>query len=204
MTRRNSVLIFVLTASLILVGCKSSDDVAEVAKDKAKEALELAERAKEGLSERTSSLEGLSDSVRAWIEEGAEGAEGGVESLILEATQIARLVGEIGKVIGEAVDSETIIEPICQRLDDEEAMAKTEKAIGDMPRVEVIEGLKAGFKDLTSTDTEAHVKEKGYLVIWRYKDYRVGFVYRTKKTIDIDKLVQEVPKIVKQVNAALD
>ena len=101
-----------------------------------------------------------------------------------------------------------MLEPVYQPIgapgdDPETGNAKADAAIKDMGRVEVVDGVSVGFKDLTSTSTRERVSERGYLVLWRKDDHLVGFVYRSRKTIDLEKLVAEAPKLLGLVDRGI-
>ena len=97
--------------------------------------------------------------------------------------------------------SRRVIEPIYEKTD-AAGQAAADKAIGGMPRVEVIDGVKIGFRQLDKSDAASSVSERGFLVLWRRDDRLIGFVYRTRRAIDIERLVAEVPKLIAVVNAA--
>ena len=110
------------------------------------------------------------------------------------------MAAEIAESASKVIDTEHLIEPIYQEVEDGDG-ADVDKAISDMPRVEVIDGLTIGFKQLDETSAEAVVKERGYLVTWREGNHLIGFVYRSKKTIDLEALVAETPRIVSLVRS---
>ncbi len=72
-----------------------------------------------------------------------------------------------------------------------------------MPRTEVVDGLKIGFKQMDETTNTHQIKERGYLVTWRDGDRLYGFVYRSKRSIDIDKLVADTPRLLRLAKAAV-
>ncbi len=67
----------------------------------------------------------------------------------------------------------------------------------------MIEGLTVGFQQLDSQSTDELVKERGYLVTWREGDHLIGFVYRSKRTIDVERLVADMPKLLALTKTAL-
>ncbi|MEM6291739.1 MAG: hypothetical protein AAGA54_10755 [Myxococcota bacterium] len=134
----------------------------------------------------------LSDTAKGWLKGATDNAS--IEAVIREGTQIAPVAVEIGKTLHGAIDSDTAIEPIYQKLEAGEA-EQLDAAIDDMPRTEVVEGLKIGFKQLDETTNTHQIKERGYLVTWRDGDHLYGFVYRSKRTIDVDKLVADLPRL---------
>lgn len=139
----------------------------------------------------------LSTSASGWLNMQAKSAGGGIEAAIVKGQQIAPTALEIGSNVRKAVDSDTLIEPIYQEVDDGgRSSAEVDAAIGDMPRTEVIGGVTMGFKQMDELSEKRSLKERGYLVMWRQGDHLVGFVYRSRREIDIDKVVAEAPKLV--------
>jgi hypothetical protein len=142
----------------------------------------------------------LSKSAAGWVEGLADGED--IGKVVSKGVQLAPAALEIAKTVNAAVDSETAVEPIYQALDGRDP-AEVDKAISQMSRVEVIDGLKVGFDQLSRTNTGVSIDESAYLVTWRHEDHLIGFVYRTKRTIDIDKLVAEAPRLVTMTKAAI-
>ena len=211
----------VLLACLVPLGC---DDTAEKAKDavektekaveKTQEVIEKTEKTIEKGKETAQDLKDkaaiakkiledvpksgeLTDSAKNWLKEHS----GEMETVVVTGVQIAPVAWEIAKVLNEAVDSETVVEPVFQDVDD---VKKIDEAIDGMPRVEVIDGLNVGFKQLDSTDAKQNVKERAYLVTWRHESHLVGFVYRSQRTVDIETLVKEAPRLISLTKTALD
>lgn len=143
----------------------------------------------------------LSADARALVESTAKQSADGIAKTVSSGAQLAPQAWEIAKVINGAVDEQTVIEPIVQKADDKAAL---DASVGRMPRVEVIEGVQVGFHQLDSTTTDKAVKERGYLVLWRRDDKLVGFVYRSRREIDIDALVKVAPRLVALFNGALE
>lgn len=133
----------------------------------------------------------LSTTAKAWIAEQASGDS--IETFIGKGAQLAPAAMEASRVLHDAVDSETALEPIYQEIDGD--TSEVDAAIGDMPRTEVVDGVTLGFRQLDKSDNHEKVKERGYLVMWRHEDHLVGFVYRSKRTIDIDQLVAQAPRL---------
>lgn len=145
----------------------------------------------------------LSQSATTWIEARAKDQGGTMEEIIVKGTQVAPVALRVGQVLNAAVERDTAIEPIYQKVDDEQATSTIDDAIGDMPRVEVIEGLTVGIRQLDTLTTDEAVKERAYLVTWRQDDRLVGFVYRSTRTVDVAKLVTELPPLVRATRTAL-
>ena len=152
------------------------------------------------LYERLTDTGELSKSASTWIESRAKEQGGTMEQIIVKGTQVAPVALDVGRVLNRAIETDTAIEPIYQRISDGPSV---DQAIGDMPRVEVIEGLTVGIRQLDTLDTEQAVKERAYLVTWRQDDHLVGFVYRSTRTIDIDRLVNELPPLVRATRTVL-
>ena len=142
----------------------------------------------------------LSDTVTEWLSSHA--TEDSMSALVVRGKQVAPVALEMGRVLGGAVQSDTKIEPIYQPLD--ERGEAFDAAIEDMPRVEVIDGVQVGFRQLDALSASRSVKERGYLVTWRRNDHLVGFVYRSTRTIDLDTLVAETPRLLALTQSVLD
>jgi hypothetical protein len=212
----------VFGAALLLVGCESTHETvsqtAGAAAEQGKAAVDLAKRAgdqAEALTKETekaatkaladvSEVGDLSAATKEWLAKGTDAAGRSIEAVVGAGAQLAPVALQIGKVLDQAVDREISIEPIFQRLDDASAQARTDTAIGEMPRVEVIDGLQVGFKRVSELDVHRHKTESAYLVVWRKSDHLVGFVYRSRREIDIERLVAETPRLVRLVLAALE
>jgi uncharacterized phage infection (PIP) family protein YhgE len=190
-------------------GTKDAIDGSKQAYDKSKQKVdELSAQAKAGAdkvkegTDKAKALWGdvpesgeLSETTKSWLDDQADEGDSTIASVIAQGKQVAPVAAEIGESASKVVDSEHLIEPIYQEVDGDES-SEVDKAISDMPRVEVIEGLTIGFKQLDETSADAVVKERGYLVTWREGNHLIGFVYRSKKTIDLEALVAETPRIV--------
>lgn len=144
----------------------------------------------------------LSESAKAWLKAQASGDDSTIEAVLVKGVQLAPVALEATKVLVDATDSETRMEPIFQKVDGDPA--KTDAAIAGMPRVEAIDGLTIGFKQMDSLDASKKVEHRGYLVMWRHEDHLVGFVYRSTRTIDLEKLVAETPRLAKLTQKALE
>lgn len=213
-----------LTGTMASCSTEELEDKAKQAGDKAKQAgvealekgkelgeqageksKELAGRAKDGVEdwwsgEAPSSGE-LSDRAKTLLD--AALPENGVEAALARGTQLAPVALEIGKAVHGAIDSDTKIEPIIQKVDDPGAQAELDAKIAGMPRVETIEGVSVGFKDMTQYDSGGRTSESAYLVLWRKDDRLLGFVYHSRQRISLDKLVADAPRLVKLVQGAL-
>lgn len=126
----------------------------------------------------------------------------GVSEVVSRGKQLAPVAVEIGKVLYAAVDKDVDIEPIYQAIDDEAAMRELDESIHDMPRVETIDGVEVGFKDVSSTDAGTKSSESAYLVVWRQGENLVGFVYRSKTDVNLEQLIAEAPRLVALAQAA--
>jgi len=150
----------------------------------------------------------LSDTARAWIKSGAAASQSGIEAVLQRGEQAVPVATEIGKTLASAIDSDTMIEPIYQEVSGASpelalARAEADAAISGMTRVEVIDGLQVGFKDLATLDLGHKVNESAYLVVWRQGDRLVGFVYRSRRDIDLAQLVSAAPRLVGLVRSVL-
>ena len=142
----------------------------------------------------------LSETAKGWLAEAT--SDEAIEAVIREGTQIAPVAIEISRSLHAAIDSDTAIEPIFQKVPPG-GSEEVDAAISDMPRTEVVDGLKIGFKQLDETTNTHKIKERGYLVTWRDGDRLYGFVYRSKRSIDIDKLVADTPRLLRLAKAAV-
>jgi hypothetical protein len=146
----------------------------------------------------------LSKNSEAWLKERAASVDGAaVEKVIDKGVQVAPVALEIALVLNAAVDDDTAIEPIYQKIEGEQSEAEVDAAIAAMPRVEVIDGVKVGYSQLSTLDTSKKIDEQAYLLTWRRDDRLIGLVYRTKRTIDLEMLVKETPRLMEMTKKAL-
>ncbi len=178
---------------------RTKDKVVASGKDAAEKSKALYDSAAKAWADIPGTGE-LSETAKGWLAAATD--EQTIETVVREGKQIAPVAVEIGKSFAEAVDSETAIEPIYQKVEPGKT-AEVDAAIADMPRTEVVDGLTLGFKQLDETSNAKKVKERGYLVTWRDGDHLYGFVYRSKRTIDIEKLVADAPRLLKLARGAV-
>lgn len=169
-----------------------------------------ASAAKESLQAAKSKMFGLPDSGAisdqglAWLasQKPAAGAPaGGIESVVARGAQIAPVVIEAKKVMNEAVDEDTAVEPIYQAVEPGEE-PELDASIKAMPRVELLNGFTVGFRKLDAIDTTTIHKEQAVLVLWRRERHLVGFLYRSHRTIDVAVVVNETPRLLAMMHAA--
>jgi hypothetical protein len=193
-----------LAADAVDASKQATADASKQAFDASKKAAgDLADATKSGARSLFDDLRSdgeLSDSAKQWLK-ARSSDESTIEGVLVKGVQLAPVALEVTKVLADAVDEETAVEPIFQKVDGDSS--KTDAAIGGMPRVEVIDGLTVGFKTMDTLDASKKVEQRGYLVMWRHEDHLVGFVYRSTRTIDIDELVAETPRLMKLTQAAL-
>lgn len=180
---------------------KAAVEVADSAVDASKDAVDATKAGAAALLDDVRTDGELSDSAKAWLKSQASD-DSSIETVLVKGVQLAPVALEATKVLVQATDTETKIEPIFQKVDGD--TSKTDAAIKGMPRVEVIDGLTVGFKQMDSLDASKKVEHRGYLVMWRHEDHLVGFVYRSTRTIDIEKIVAEAPRLVKLTQKALE
>jgi hypothetical protein len=178
---------------------RTTDKVVATGKDAADKGKALYDSAAKAWADIPGTGE-LSDTAKGWLASVTD--EATIETVVREGTQIAPVALEIGKSLHDAIDSDTAIEPIFQKIEEGDE-DKVDAAISDMPRTEVVDGLKIGFKQLDETTNAHMVKERGYLVTWRDGDRLYGFVYHSKRTIDVDKLVADAPRLLGLAKAAV-
>ena len=186
------------------MGAKAADKAEEVgakARDKAGELVDDAtDRAGEMWAERKGEL---SAGAKSMLAEGAGASGESVLALVHRGEQLAPVAFDIAKTLKSNMDSDVDIEPIVQDLDDEAAQAELDQRIADMPRVETIDGLDVGFKDVSQWDSGGREKESAYLILWRKDDRLYGLVYRSRSRVNIDKIVAEAPRMIAAVQGAL-
>lgn len=192
--------------------CNPSDKAREIASKTSAEAAKLANTAASLVYGAKAKLFGLktdgalSDTASSWLKsqipKDGQPSEGSMEGIVLRGVQIAPVAIEALQVLNEAVDEETAVEPIYQKIEPPNSAPKVDAAIENMPRVEIIDGVTVGFRQLDGMDTSKITKERAYLVTWRKEDRVIGFVYRTKRTIDLELLVKETPRLMKLMTQA--
>lgn len=187
-----------------------ADEATDASKKLADEALDASKKAVVDVTDATrSSAQALFDDLRtdgelsatatAWLK--ARATDGSIESVLVKGVQLTPVALEATKVLADATDRETVVEPIFQKVDEDPATL--DAAIGDMPRVEVVDDVTVGFEQIDGLDASKHVEQRGYLVMWRHEDHLVGFVYRSTRTIDLDTLVKETPRLIRLTQKAL-
>ncbi len=193
--------------AVLLGACDTSRDVSHEAKilaDKTTaEARDMATRAGEYLRDGQ-----LSASAKEWLHRGAEASREGIEAVLERGQQAAPVAMEIGRALASASDSDTMFEPIYQEVSGaspELALrrAEADAAIRGMTRVEVIDGLEVGFKELASVESGQSMREQAYLVVWRQDAHLVGFVYRSRRVIALAALIQLAPRLVALARSAM-
>lgn len=179
-----------------------ADDAVDASKKAAGDLVDATKSGAKSLFDDVRNDGELSASAKAWLASQASADDGAIEAVLVKGVQLAPVALEATKVLVDATDSETRIEPIFQKVDGDPS--KTDAAIAGMPRVEAIDGLTVGFKQMDSLDASKKVEHRGYLVMWRHEDHLIGFVYRSTRTIDLEKLVAEAPRLVKLTQKALE
>ena len=145
----------------------------------------------------------LSDGAKGLLAKGAEVEQGGVAALITKGQQIAPVAFDVAKTVNDSLEGDVDIEPIIQDLDDADAQAQLDQRISDMPRVETINGVQVGFKDVSQWDSGGRESESAYLILWRADERLIGLVYRSRSRVHIDKLVAEAPRLIAAVQGVL-
>lgn len=177
-------------------GAKAKERAGELADDAVDKGRELVAEGKEKWAERRGEL---SADAKGILAKGAASSGDGVEALLHNGHQVAPVALEVAKTLHGAVRNDVDVEPIIQNLDDADAQAELDRRIADMPRVETIEGVDVGFKEVTQWDTAGRETQSAYLILWRRDKRLYGLVYRSNHRIDIDKLVAEAPRLIKLV-----
>lgn len=146
----------------------------------------------------------LTETAKGWLRAGSELSREGIEAVLAKGQQAVPTALAIGGALATAVDSDTMLEPIYQPITQAAiGSAEADAAIRGMARVEPIEGLQVGFKELTSLDLGHRVSEQAYLVVWRQDEHLVGFVFRSRRDIKIAEVVALAPKLVALVRGVL-
>lgn len=178
-----------------------AQEVGEQAKDKAGElADDAVDKGKQLWAERNGQL---SDAAQGILDKGAQAQDDGVEALLDKGQQLAPVAMDVAKTLHSTVDSDVDIEPIIQKLDDEDAQNQLDARIGDMPRVETVNGVDVGFRDVSAWDSAGRESESAYLILWRADTHLIGLVYRSRQRIHIDKMVAEAPRLIALVQRVL-
>lgn len=193
----------------LTLGC-TKDDVEDKAREVGDKALaktheladEASDKAKSWWTDEVPDTGELSDKAAALLREAAA-ESGGPEGMLARGVQLAPVAFEVAKALHSTVDSDTVIEPIVQNVADEAAQAELDTKIEDMPRVETIDGVSVGFKDMRQYDTGGRTTESAYLVLWRRDDQLLGFVYRSRHRVDIETLIRQTPRIIGLIQGAL-
>lgn len=141
----------------------------------------------------------LSDQTTTWIKNAADESGRTIENVLVEGEPYAPAAMQIAGGLASAVDGDRGFEPIYVKVSDS---ADADKKIGDMPKVQVVEDLTIGLKRVDSWEGLTQKKERGYLVLWREDDHLMGFVYRSRREIDIEKVAAEAPRLVALVRKA--
>jgi hypothetical protein len=179
----------------------AAKQASEQAKDKAEQlADEAVDKGKQLWAERNGEL---SDGARGILAKGAAAQGDGVEALLHKGKQLAPIAFDVAKTLHSTVEGDVDIEPIIQKLDDEDAQQKLDARIGDMPRVETISGVDVGFRDVSAWDSGGRETESAYLILWRADTRLIGLVYRSRQRIHIDKIVAEAPRLISAVQGVL-
>lgn len=155
----------------------------------------------------------LSEAAKAWLRQGAEASSSSIEAVLQKGEQVVPVALEIGRALGGAVDTSTQFEPIYFEPIYQEVpggsselavrRAEADAAIQGMPRVELIDGLSVGFKQLSRVDLGRTSSESAYLVMWRQHDRLIGFVFRSRRDVALADLVREAPRLVALVRSVL-
>jgi len=196
-----------LLLGIIAPGCtkeevqEAAEKTYEVAKEKGAQGVDYASRKIKEL--RKEDPGELSRDTMTWLKVRAEATEESVEAIIVKGEQVAETSKRIHGHLKHIVDSDVQIEPIFQNVADPEAQAKVDKAIGDMPKQTVIDGVTVGLENMSGQRNEDSISKSAYLVLWRRTDYLVGFVYRSEREIDYAELIKRAPSIISEINGLL-
>ena len=176
----------------------------EVAKEKGKEAID-SQRSDEDDEKPTEEENGhLGSDTLQGLKHHAQAASDHVAHWVTRGKQITHATVEVGKVLVRAVDLDVDIEPIYQDAGDDKAQTELDNAIKSMLKLEVIDGLTVGFERIKTLEKMKYKTGSGYLVLWRRGDKLIGFVWRSKRDVDLTILLGEAPRLMGLIHEAID
>ncbi|MBL4685484.1 MAG: hypothetical protein JKY37_12895 [Nannocystaceae bacterium] len=169
----------------------------------ATEAIDAGKKAAEGTKQWWADIPdtgALSEQTTVWLSNAAKQGGRSIENLLIEGETYAPAAMQIGSALASSVNGDSGFEPIYVKVSDrDDADAK----IGDMPKVQVVDNLTIGLKRVDSWEGLTQKKERGYLVLWREDDHLIGFVYRSRREIDLAKVATEVPHLISLVRRSM-
>jgi hypothetical protein len=121
---------------------------------------------------------------------------------VAKGVQVTPVALEIAKVANKAVDEETAIEPVARRSSPAARPSSTDRS--RRCRASSFERHHRRLQKLDSIENAKITKEQAVLVLWRKGDHLVGFLYRSKKTIDLELVIKETPRLYALTNAAIN
>ena len=124
----------------------------------------------------------------------ATGGMDHIENLIVDGKTNAVQAAKLAAVVAPAIADGVGFRPIYIDLTGEDAKESLDRAIGKMPRVEVVDGLTVGFRPFT---------KRQFLVAWRQGDRLVGFVYTSLVDVAIGHVVEQAPRLISLASAIL-
>ncbi len=123
------------------------------------------------------------DTIRPYAKTGA----GGIENLIVAGKTNAVAAAKLAASVAPAIADGVGFHPIYIDLGGEDEQKALDRAIGNMPRVEVIDGLTVGFRAFT---------KRQFLVVWRREARLIGFVYTSLLDVAIGHVVEQAPRLI--------
>jgi hypothetical protein len=120
----------------------------------------------------------------------------------LDGAQLGPVALDVAKVLYDVVELDVTIEPIVQRVEPG-AEKQADARIAAMPRVELANGVEVGFQELTRTSMRELANESAVLVLWRRERMLLGMLYRSRRALDVERLVRDAPRLVARIDQAL-
>jgi hypothetical protein len=176
----------------------------EIAKEKGKEAIDALRPEKDDDKPEEEKEGHLGSETLQGLKDHAQSASDHVAHWVARGKQITHATVEVGKVLVRAVDLDVDIEPIYQDAGDEKAQADLDSAIKSMLTLEIIEGVTVGFERIKTLEKMKYKTGSGYLVLWRRGDKLIGFVWKSKRDVDLALLLGEAPRLMGLIHTAID
>jgi len=139
----------------------------------------------------------------AWLGAATASKRDAVVGWLADAPPEATVSLEVATALLGALESDVEITPIVRKVEGPEDEAAIDLAIGGLPSVEVMEGLKIGFERMARTDVDTDEAREAYLVTWRDGDRVIGLVVKTRRAIDLEELREELPRLVRLVRGVM-
>lgn len=170
------------------------DTVVNKASDLKDKASETASDIKDKAKDIAGSAEDKANEALDFVKPHADKAKDKVSNLVVDGKQKAAEVAKMAEAVVPMITDGIGFHAIYQKIDGDDEKAALDKAVGDMSRVEVIDGLTVGFEVITT---------RQILVVWRHDDHMIGFVYTSLTDVLIRHLIDKAPGLIKLVSSVL-